>query len=335
MLYVFWGEDGYSLRQAIERIKANAGDESVMMTNIAVFDGHQVTAAELEAACNTMPFLAEKRLIIVNGLLDRFEGSGRGRKKTSKKNKAKEEWEVFAELACNLPEFTELIITGEGVKATNQLLTALMPTGRVTRFPALNQNELREWVTKRVAEAGGSISASAREMLCRFVGNNLWMMSAEVEKLVCYAGGKTIEEDDVQALVSATKEASVFVMVDAILENRAGKAQELFHQLLVDGSVPAQLLVMIARQVRIIYQICELRREKKTKAEIQTALGMTNDFVMNKAREQADKYSLERLKDIYHRLLDTDVAIKTGRYEGELALNIFIAEIGQKDGVKV
>ncbi len=331
MLHVFIGEDDYSIRQSLDKVKAGIGDATAIMTNTSVLDGKQVSAAELHAACQTMPFLSEKRLVIVNGLLDRFDGGGkRGRRKAAGKNSKSEEWEPFAELVTNIPEFTDLVITGGMVKPANPLLTALVHTGRVTTFPALKPRELREWTEQRVRGEGAKISSQALDSLCRFVGNDLWLMSGEIDKLVQFSDGKIIEEQDVTAIVSATREANVFAMVDAILEGRTGIAQELYGRLLADGAVPVQLLVMVSRQVRIIYQLREMRRAKKNRNEIRAALGLNNEFLMNKAWEQADKYSTEKVEDIYHRLLETDIGIKTGRYDGELALTILIAEMGPK-----
>jgi DNA polymerase III subunit delta len=328
MLHVLMGEDDYSMRQALDKVKAGIGDATALMTNTTVLDGKQVSEAELRAACETMPFLSEKRLVIVNGLLERFDGGGkRGRRKTVAKNSKTEEWEPFAALAKSIPEFTELVLMGGVVKPANPLLAELTSTGRVFSFPALKPRELREWTERRVKNEGAQISPKALDTLCRFVGNDLWLMSSEIEKLILYTGGRTIEEEDITAVVSATREANVFAMVDAILEGRAGTAQELYTRLLADGAVPTQLLVLVSRQVRIIYQLREMRRAKKSRNEIRTALGLNSDFLMNKAWEQADKYSLKRLEEIYHRLLDTDLAIKTGRFDGELALTIFIGKM--------
>ena len=159
-------------------------------------------------------------------------------------------------------------------------------------------------------------------------------MSNEIEKLSVYAGGRRIEEDDVKALVSSAREANVFAMVDAIIELKAGTAQKFLQQLLRQGATPAQLLVMISRQVRIIFQIKELRSLKKTRTEIQKKLGLTSDFVLRKAWEQSDKYSSVRLREVYHRLLETDLSIKTGKYDGDLALDILIADLMQKGAVR-
>ncbi|MCJ7604965.1 MAG: DNA polymerase III subunit delta, partial [Dehalococcoidales bacterium] len=279
MLHVFFGEDDYSIRQALEEIKQTIGDQTAIMTNSTVFDGRQVTAAELRMACETVPFLAEKRLVIVEGLLEKYETGGRTRrKKAAKKNgEEPEEWKAIAEGIRNLPEFTELVIIGGKVSERNPLLKELAGTGRVKPFPSLRPAELTRWVTQRITRDGGSIAPRAADMLVRFVGNDLWMMANEAEKLVQYTGGRTIEEQDVQAVVSATQEANIFAMVDAILEGRTARAQDLYQQLLTDGVVPVQLLVMISRQVRILFQMKDMRERKKTRNEIRAALGLTSD----------------------------------------------------------
>jgi DNA polymerase-3 subunit delta len=137
----------------------------------------------------------------------------------------------------------------------------------------------------------------------------------------------------VREVVSYAQEANVFAMVDAILESRVGAAQEMYQRLLRQGMVPAHLLVMLARQARIIFQVKEMRARRKSRQEIQTKLGLNSDFLLRKAWDQADRYSPSRLRELYHKLLETDVSIKTGKLDGELALNILIAELGQKGAV--
>ena len=332
MLHVFIGEDDYSIRQALEAVRASTGDSESLMTNAVTLDGRTVPAAEVLNAAATVPFLADKRLVVVTGLLEKYEAKGNGRrKKSAKKDAAPEEWQLIADGVTHLPETTELVITGGKIAATNPLLKALVPTGRVKTFPALRNNELTVWINREVKERGGSIAPRAAGTLARFVGNDLWTLANEVDKLVQYAGGRQVEEADVQSLVSATQEANIFAMVDAIMEGRPGRAEDLCAALLADGNAPVQLLAMINRQVRIIYQVKDLKARKKTRKDIGAALGLNSDFVLNKALDQSDRYTLDRLRDIYHRLLDTDLAIKTGRYEGELALEVFIA--GMAPGV--
>lgn len=335
MLHVLVGEDDFSIRQAVEEIKKSVGDPTALMTNTTVLNGRQVTTEQLKNACETVPFLSEKRMVIIEGLLERFETGGRtGRKKSARRDNQPQEHETIAESIKSLPEFTELIVIGGNIKAANPLLRSLSTMTQIKMFPLLKSQQLIQWIERRVKEMGGSISSQAVSLLVRFVGNDLWIMANEVDKLILYAGERRIEEGDVRSIVSYTQESNVFAMVDALLELRTSTAQTLLQQLFRQGMAPAQLLVMISRQVRILFQVKDMRVRKKSRNEIQNALGLTSDFLFRKAWEQSDKYSLLRLRELYHRLLDTDISIKTGKLEGELALTILIAESGQKRAIE-
>ena len=335
MLHVLIGEDDFSIRQSLEEIKKGAGDRTALMANTAIFDGQRVTLDQLRGACETVPFLAEKRLVIVEGLLARFETRGKsGKKKPASPTDQTNDYKQIAGYASQIPDFTELVLVDGRIGNHNPLLRELSAVTTVKSFPLLKESQLRQWVGRRVSEAGGSISSRAVNLLIRFVGNDLWIMSSEVDKLALFAGGRRIEEGDVREVVSYAQEANVFALVDAILEFRAGVAQELLQQLLKHGAAPVQLLVMLARQSRIILQIKEMRSLRKSRSEIQNKLGLTSDFVLRKAWEQADKYSPARLGEVYHRLLETDLAIKTGKLDGELALSILVAELGQQSAVR-
>jgi DNA polymerase-3 subunit delta len=335
LLHIFTGDDNYTIRQALEEIKKGIGDHTALMTNTTILEGRQVTIEQLQNACETVPFLAEKRLVVVEGLLARFESKGRpGRKKATRNNGNQEEYKAFAEIVKRVPEFTELVLIDGKINTNNPFMREMLPTKRVRTFPLLKEPQLREWIERRVKADGGSISPEAVKLLIRFVGNDLWMMANEVDKLNLFSAGRRIEVADVTMAVSYAQEASVFSMVDAIVESRAGVAQELYQQLIRQGAAPAQLLVMLGRQVRIIYQIKDMRSRRITRNEIQSKLGLTSDFVLRKAWEQADRYSKSRLEEVYHKLLEADMSMKTGKYEGELALNILIAELTQSGAVK-
>jgi len=180
-------------------------------------------------------------------------------------------------------------------------------------------------------EEDGDISPQATDLLIRLVGSNLWIMDSEVNKLVSFTSGRRIEEKDVKTVVSYAQEADVFTMVDAIIESRAAAAEQLLQQLLQRGAAPVYLLFMLSRQVRMIVRARELRKQKRPQTEIQNRLGLPSEFVLRKILEQASKYSLPRLKTVYDHLLETDLSIKTGKYDGELALNILVAELCQRD----
>jgi len=77
----------------------------------------------------------------------------------------------------------------------------------------------------------------------------------------------------------------------------------------------------------MIVRVKELRNQRKPEIEIRNKLGLTSEFAWHKTIEQAERYPLGRIKEVYHKLLEADLSIKTGKYEGELALDILIAEL--------
>jgi DNA polymerase-3 subunit delta len=83
LLHILIGEDDFSIHQALDTIKKSLGDPASLMPNTMVLEGDKVTPEQLRAACETVPFLADKRLVVVDGLLERFEPKGRGSKKKS------------------------------------------------------------------------------------------------------------------------------------------------------------------------------------------------------------------------------------------------------------
>jgi len=329
LLYILNGEDDFSIRQALEEIKKGVGDPTVLAANTTLLEGQRVTVEQLRNACETVPFLAEKRLVIVEGLLGRFEPKGKSAPRKGKNTNHLDDRKAIAACVSHVPAFTMLVLVDGKISGQNILLKELAAGAEVRTFPWLRGTRLQQWVQQRVRGVGGNISVGAVDLLAKFVGSNLWIMTTEIDKLVMFAQGRSIEEADVRAVVSYAQEASVFAMVDAILESRGGVAEKLLQQLMQHGATPAYLLVMLSRQVRILVQVKELRKQRRTSKEIQDKLGLASEFVIRKALEQAGNYSLTRLKEVYHQLLEADLAIKTGKYDGELALDILLAELCQ------
>ncbi|MFB0559575.1 MAG: DNA polymerase III subunit delta [Dehalococcoidales bacterium] len=332
MLYILSGQDDFSLRQSLEGIKRNLGDQTMLATNTTTLDGQQLTLDQLRTVCETVPFLAEKRLVIVRGLLERFEPRGKSgrQKKITPETDRKDEYKSLGAYMGKLPDSVVLVLIEGRIGSNNPLLRELSNKAEVRSFPMLREAKLRQWIQRQVTDEGGSISPQAVELLIRLVGGDLWTMSNEINKLVLFTSGRCIGEEDVKMVVSYAQQTNVFAMVDAILAFKAGVAEQLLQQLLQRGAAPAYLLVMLSRQVQMIVRAKELRKQEAPKLEIQNKLGLTSEFALDKTLEQASRYPLERLKQVYHRLLEADLSIKTGKYDGELALNILIAEIGQR-----
>ena len=335
MLYILSGQDDFSLHQSLEKIKGGLGDQTILAANTTTLDGQQLTLDQLRTVCETVPFLAERRLVIVRGLLERFERRSKSsrRKKTKPVTDQHDEYKSLAAYMGKLPDSTILVLIEGRIRSNNPLLRELSDKAKIRSFPLLREARLRQWIQRRVTEEGGSISPPAVDLLTKLVGGNLWIMSNEINKLALFTSGRRIEEEDVKRVVSYAQQANVFAMVDAILEFKAGVAEQSLQQLLQRGAAPAYLLVMLSRQVQMIVRAKELRKQRKPEIEIQNRLGLTSEFALGKTLEQASRYPVEQLKQVYHKLLEADLSIKTGKYDGELALNILIAELCQRGKV--
>jgi DNA polymerase-3 subunit delta len=329
LLYILYGPDDYSIAHELDAIKQSAGDASLLATNTTILNGVEVTVNDLRVACETVPFLADKRLVIVYSLMERFAPRQSPRTTIKKHESQLINYEVFGDIIKGIPPSTILVLIENELKESNPLFKIISGKAQVKAFPMLKAPQLREWITNRLTEEGGNISPSAITLLTRLIGSNLWIMSGELKKLALYANGRRIEEKDVKVLVSYSQQSNVFAMVDAIFEFSIQKAETMLQQLLSEGNSPTQLLTMLNRQMRLIVRARELKQQRLSETEIRGRLGLTADWLVRKTLEQANRYTLPRIKQVYQQLLETDIAIKTGKYDGELALNILIAELCQ------
>jgi len=335
LLYILSGQDDFSIHQSLEELKKSMGDQAMLAVNTTTLDGQQTTLDQLKNVCDTPPFLTEKRLVIINGLLERFEPKGKPKrqKKATPTTNHQDEGNSLAVYISNVPDTTLLILIDDKISSKNPLLKELSNKAKIKSFPLLREPQLHQWIQNRVASEGGNISSPAVDLLAKLVGSNLWIMSNEINKLILFTSGRHIEVEDVKVLVSHAQQTNVFALVDAILEFKCGLAEQLLQQLLQRGASSAYLLVMLSRQLQMIVRAKELRNQRKSNIDIQNRLGITAEFVLRKTLEQAGMYSWERIKEAYHKLLEADLSIKTGKYDDELALNILIAELCQRHNV--
>jgi len=329
MFYLFHGEDEFSRSETLADFKKKMGDPGLVELNTSVFDGRKVALGELQHACDSVPFMADRRLVIVEGLLARLEPKGRER--------ARSAWqkEYLAELTGylpHLPETTRLVfVEDRPINKSNPVhrLALSDERGHVREFEPPQKKKLSRWIEQRVKKRGGQISAAANATLAAFVGSDLRLLDQEIEKLSVYVNGAhPINEDDVRLLVSYVQEANVFEMVDALGQRDGQRAARLLHQLLDDGEHPLALLGMIVRQFRIMIQVKELGGKGLSQQDVAARLKL-HPFVVKKAVRQAMNFSMEQLETVYGRLLETDVAIKTGQMDEVLALDMLVVGLSR------
>jgi DNA polymerase-3 subunit delta len=329
MLHILHGQDDFSLNQALEKIKADLGDREAVATSTTRLEGQHLTLAELRNKCYAAPFLSSRRLVIVEGLLGRFEV--RESKPRSGKAKSKNgpgEWEGLDSYIEQMPDTTVLVLVDGEVKNNNSILKKLSPLAEVRAFPLLRGKDLKAWIRQRVRQEGGDISPQAVNLLAELIGGDLWAMDGEIRKLLLYSQERPISDDDVRKLVSCIQEANIFALVDAVAEGRTELAQRTLHRLYDEGMAPPYILVMITRQFRLIAQARELKNGL-SRLQIQDRLGLKQSYVVDRTLDQAKLYDFDGVKRAYDKLLETDLAIKTGKYSDRLALELLVTELAR------
>ena len=164
--------------------------------------------------------------------------------------------------------------------------------------------------------------------MIELVGSNLWSMSNVIQQLALYVQGRAINEKDVADLADYSRENNIFLLVDAIVEGKSNAAQKMLYRMYQSGSSPSYILTMITRQFRLIAQALELDPDLSV-WQMQTKLGVSG-YPLEKTLKQAKLYNLSQVSRAYTELIQTDMAIKNGKYlDNQLALEFMILSIGR------
>ena len=332
MYYIFHGEDEFSITEQVNKFRAQMGDPQFADLNITQFDGRKLSMGELKHACDSVPFLADKRLVIVNGMLARFDPRRKKEDDTDEGGDEESSPTLSKELKDylpQLPESTRLVFVESKTLAKNNAIIKYSEGDKgahVKEYSAPQQRALPKWIQDRVKAKGGAINGDAVNELAMHVGADLRLLDNEIEKLLTYRPTEPIRGEDVRELVASVRESDVFALVDALGQRKPGEALKLLHAQLDQNAAPIYLLTMIVRQFRMLLQMRDLASRGLTQDAAREKLKL-HPFVASKAWNQALNFSLPQLEAIYQKLLDTDVAIKTGRSEPIVALDILIVEL--------
>lgn len=340
-LHILYGEDDLSVREAFLGIKkALAPEDSVFGGGDAgttTLDGKSLSFGQLEMACNTVPFLAEHRLVVVEGLLERFQQSQntrpvrapvrrQGASATASKPEGEDPWARLPAMVKAMPLTTVLVLLSGKLDSRNAMLASLRELGEARAFPALAGMELQKWIRDRVERNHAEITSRAVLFLEMYSPGDMRRLGSDIEKLLTYAGKTPIDEQMVEHLVEDAREASVFTLVDAVIEGRHAASLRLLRQMLDQGAAGPYVITMLARQVRMLLIARSLSASGGDLSDLPRLLGTNSDFVARKVAAQARYLPMEKLARMHRLLLEADVAMKDGTATEELALETLLVE---------
>jgi DNA polymerase-3 subunit delta len=318
-IQLYFGDDEYSLHQAVARLRREGGFEDV---DVLRFEGPTLNFAELLAAVATAGFFASQRLVIVRNLSERLR-SGR-RPKSRAKGAAGEELSLRV-LAESIAESTTLLLLEVGargdaalIREARQLAKERPQMVQVREFAAPRPREMPRWLQARAVELGVRLRPKAAEALVAKVGAQPTLASTELAKLAsAVPPGGTITRELVDELVVKSVEETIFPLVDAVAGGRRDRALALLerqaHQLSSSSNVDLALYIirLLARQFRLLLQIRLLGRDGTGRDEIIERLKLSSYFA-DTYFAQARRFSVDQLTASLERLAQLEYTIKHG-----------------------
>jgi DNA polymerase-3 subunit delta len=336
MLYVFYGADEFRRGEELRSLRRGLDRDGNLGHNTATIDRQDVrglTPGELRTACHTASFFAEDRLVVVEGLLGRL-GGGRGRRGRRGRGAAAEpapsaggDSDAFMDVLANLPPTTTVVLMEEAVSDS---VAASVPEGSTVRkFDNMKRDELRGWAVKRARSQGADFAPGALERLVSlFDGSHIGELASEIDKLATYATGRAITIEDVDELVSGALAYQYWDLTDAVIEGRADRALGVLRRMDARDQPPQMLTYMLVRQYRQLLLAQSLLREGMSQPQIEAHLGL-HGYPLKKVIDQATRYPAPALEAAYRRLLESDVAVKTGVLDAGPALEVLVVSLAE------
>lgn len=324
MLIFLYGQDSFrSSRKMLEIKKKFLASDSIG-SGLSLFDFGDKSSKEKTKLLDAfgMPnLLAPKRLIIIKNLLA-----------FGLADQQKEVAEFLKSKVARISEDKDIVAVfweADLPKKSQALFKFLEKNSKSQNFQKLSPMKISQWVLLELKEidSKSTISQSALDMLIVYTEGDTRTLRCELEKLVNFCEGRMIDEQDVELLVRAKVDASIFETIDALAGRNKKTALTLLHRHIAKGEDPLYLLTMMVYQFRNILQIADLQKQYGVQDQEIAKLTKLHPFVVRKSLAQSRNFTLERLKEIYKNLSVMDTQIKTGKMQAILALERFIVQL--------
>ena len=310
-LYCLYGEEPYLVERAAKRLLDLALPPDARDFNLSVFYGKECKGEEVADAVQTFPMFADRRVVVV--------------KRCGELSAAALE-RLLPVVQSPVPTSC-LILLGEKVDGRLKFFAEFKKAGVLVEFKRPYENQLGPIVREELAAHGKRIEPAAVDLLIGYVGTNLQELASQVEKVTTFIADRpTVTVADVRAIVSDTKVDSVFELCNAVGSRDLASALRRLHTLLRDGEAPLMLLSMLTRHVRQLWQIRECLDQRLAPPEIEKKLGIRS-FFLKGLLAQARNFDGERYRQMFERLFELDLAMKSSGGSPAQSLEYFLLEV--------
>lgn len=304
--YLLYGPEAYLRRQYRDKLK-NAMVSPDDNMNFATFEGKETDVEAVIELAETLPFFAEQRVILI-------ENSGF----------FKNSCERLAEYLPKTPATTHFIFVEDEVDKRSKCYKAVQKTGKVVEFATQTEELLTRWILSRLKKEGKNITGSVMQLFLSKTGTDMGNIDRELEKLICYTMGRpVIEAADVEAIATEQTQNKIFEMVNAIAEHNQRKALDLYYDLLTLKEPSMRIMYLISRQFQILLNVKDMSAKGMDQASMAKIAGIP-PFAVRRNVSQAKGFSMEQLKQALRDGVDLEEAVKTGRMNDQMAVEIFL-----------
>ena len=308
-LYLFYGVERFLVQLYEQRMrKALLAPEEEMM-NLDVMES-PADADMIKSSAETLPFMAEKRLVIV-------KNSGAFEAKAGR-------FAALADWIANLPETTVLLWIETKVDQRGKLFKAVKKHGYVMEFTRQGERELAVWVRQEMRRQKIQIEGREIAYFLSLIGNDMVKIQEEMDKLSSYVKETgVVTKADIDAIVTPALENSIFKLTDCLGNQQPARAYRLYQELLASDQDEKYIFYMLIRQFRLLHKACLLQGSQPT--VIAKELGIPT-FAVSNYVSQSRRFGLERLRKLLTTLLDMDVSTKTGLMDAKEACSLLILQ---------
>lgn len=304
-MYLLYGEETYLSRQYRDRLKnAITGDDTM---NYYYHEGKDVSVGEIIDLAETMPFFAERRLIILENS-NLFKSGG----------------EEMADYLASQAETSYIVFVEAEVDKRSRLYKAVQSKGYAAEFTMQDETTLKRWILGMMKREGKNISEASLNYLLEKTGTDMENIRKETEKLFCYCLNKdSVERADIDEICTRRLSDRIFDMIDAIAEKKQKEALELYYQLLSLKEPPMKILSLISRQFNLLMQVKELQKKGFSNKVISEKIGLPG-FIAGKYITRASGFTKERLREAVESCVETEEAVKTGKINDSIGIELLI-----------
>ncbi len=304
--YLLYGDENYLKQQYKNKLK-NALISPDDTMNYSYYEGNNINPLELIDVAQTMPFFAERRLILI-------EDSGFFKKSC----------EELADYIPEIPQTAYIVFVESEIDKRGRLYKAVNKSGCAVEFGAQDEQLLIRWILGRLKKENKKITQSVMQLFLTKTGTDMGNIDKELEKLLCYTLEKgVIEAEDVEAVCTSQISNRIFDMVNAIGKRQQKLALSLYYDLLALKEQPMRILYLINRQFRILMDLKSMKNAG-VDAKTMAAKAGIPPFAVKRNLEQAASFTMEELKQALTEGAELETDSKTGKMIDRIAVEMLI-----------